>query len=219
MAMARQREPGLRMSTGRFACFGYGSLVNRATLPATVARAWPARLKGWRRHWQARDFGGAALRDVALLSVRRDDACELDGIVFVDANENLDALDRREARYKRVRLDRTQVEPATNAFGPGDLPETVYLYVGNPGASPAPKLLQSYLDVVLAGFHREFGEAGVARFLATTDGFDREIVEDRAKPIYARALKTEPHLLAGFDAALARAGVRYARPVAAGFSA
>lgn len=207
------------MRDGQFACFGYGSLVNRETLPATVARVWPARLKGWRRHWQARDFGGAALRDVALLSAHRDDACELDGIVFVDAIENLDALDRREARYERIRLVRGQLAPAANAFAPGELPDTVYLYVGNPGASPAPKLLQSYLDVVLAGYHREFGEAGVARFLDTTDGFDREIVEDRARPIYPRALKTAPHLLAGFDAALARAGVRYARPVAAGFSA
>lgn len=33
----------------------------------------------------------------------------------------------------------------------------------------------------------EFGEAGVARFFATTDGWDAPILDDRAKPQYPRA--------------------------------
>ena len=36
------------------AYFGYGSLVNRATLRTNVVGAGRARLKGWRREWQGR---------------------------------------------------------------------------------------------------------------------------------------------------------------------
>ena len=32
----------------------------------------------------------------------------------------------------------------------------------------------------------EFGEAGVARFFATTDGWDTPILDDRAAPLYPR---------------------------------
>ena len=43
------------------AYFGYGSLVNLNTLQTGYVCAHPARLKGWRRHWQSRgEFAQAA---------------------------------------------------------------------------------------------------------------------------------------------------------------
>jgi hypothetical protein len=44
----------------------------------------------------------------------------------------------------------------------------------------------SYIDVVVQGYLREFGEEGVARFFATTDGWDAPVADDRADPIYLR---------------------------------
>jgi hypothetical protein len=50
-----QAEPAPR--TGRdevVGYFGYGSLVNRATLRTEILAAIPARLNGWRRTWRPR---------------------------------------------------------------------------------------------------------------------------------------------------------------------
>ena len=47
-------------------------------------------------------------------------------------------------------------------------------------------VLLSYIDVVVQGYLREFGEAGVQRFFETTDGWDAPILNDRAAPIYSR---------------------------------
>ena len=44
----------------------------------------------------------------------------------------------------------------------------------------------SYLDVVVQGYLAEFGEAGVARFFETTDGWDAPVLNDRDAPIYRR---------------------------------
>ena len=47
-------------------------------------------------------------------------------------------------------------------------------------------LLLSYIDVVVQGYLREFGEAGVARFFQTTAGWSAPVLDDRARPIYPR---------------------------------
>jgi hypothetical protein len=50
---------------------------------------------------------------------------------------------------------------------------------------PAP-ILMSYLDVVVQGYLREFGQAGAEDFFATTDGWDIPVLDDRAAPRYPR---------------------------------
>ena len=47
-------------------------------------------------------------------------------------------------------------------------------------------MLLSYLDVVVQGYLREFGEQGVQRFFDTTDGWDAPVLNDRADPVYPR---------------------------------
>jgi hypothetical protein len=198
------------VASSLFACFGYGSLVNRQTLRSADIVCHPARLGGWRRHWQSR---GAAIEpadgdEIALLSVHSDDTCEIDGMLILDEVKNLIALDRREQRYRRVRIERAQL-----GFPAGkpdfDLPGDLFVYVGLPEPNPEKPafLLQSYLDAVLAGFLREHGETGLDRFFASTRGFARPMIADRNMPRYPRAVGLAPEMAAEFDRRLAEVGV------------
>lgn len=148
--------------------FGYGSLVNRQTHDHDVLR--PAQLRGWRRTWRH-----TAGHEVAYLTAIPDPSAEIDGLVARVLGGDWSALDAREAGYDRV--------PAE------DVAAQVYWIPHDKHAS-APELrpiLLSYLDVVVQGYLQEFGEAGVARFFATTSGWEAPIADDRAKPRYPRA--------------------------------
>ena len=48
-------------------------------------------------------------------------------------------------------------------------------------------ILLSYLDVVVQGYHQQFGKDGVAAFFDTTDGWDTPILNDREAPHYPRS--------------------------------
>ncbi len=170
--------------------FGYGSLVNRAThdYPA----AMPAQLHGWRRTWVRTD-----IRDVVFLSVRPDPDSVIDGLVAQVPGADWTALDLRESGYDRV--DATH---AVTVQAP-----TVAVY-----QVPAAKqrrdgehfMLLSYLDVVVQGFLREFGQAGVEGFFATTDGWDTPVQDDRGAPRYSRAQTLTPDERALVDRLLAQ---------------
>ena len=93
---------------GHFAYFGFGSLVNRKTLPDDIVEVIPARLKGWRRHWQPRPVEAKTaehLRSIALLSIHRDPSIDITGVIVIDKTSNLTALDQRERNYQKVNLD------------------------------------------------------------------------------------------------------------------
>ncbi|MFP1633306.1 gamma-glutamylcyclotransferase family protein [Zhengella sp. ZM62] len=171
------------MADDLVAWFGYGSLVNRTTIGWDIVEARPARLSGWRRHWRARpDMPGFA---AALLSVTPDPDAACDGLLVVDRVENLPALDRREGRYHRRLVDRAAMPAASS------LPEACPVYVYEamthlPAHRDPPRILRSYLDVVMQGFLREHGRAGLERFIAETSRFDIPIHEDRHDPVYPR---------------------------------
>jgi hypothetical protein len=132
-------------------------------------------------------------------------------VIVIDRIENLAGVDEREARYDRVRIDHSVIE-LVGGEGPGDdLPADLYLYVGRAQPEPAspPSLLQSYLDAVMAGYLREFGEEGVAHFLETTFGFERRVIRDRAAPRYSRSIRIDGALADRFDMLLAAVGVRF----------
>ena len=191
--------------------FGYGSLVNRQTLNTRYSRAIPVRLKGWRRHWQSRAAGFLHYsgKDIALLSVHESQSTHLSGMLILDQRENLGEIDIREKGYDRHRLDLEQLE-----FGADieevELPRDLFIYVGksDPGDQRKSKLLQSYLDTVMAGYLSEYGRAGVEHLLETTVGFDREIIADRENPIYTRAIRPDESLALQFDALLQAKGAR-----------
>ena len=176
--------------------FGYGSLVNRAT--HAYADAHPARIAGWRRAW--RHVEG---RKVAFLTAVPDPGSEIDGLVAHVPGGDWAALDMREHAYARVMAERV-----THALGGG--PE-IHIYHApedmHVAASEHRPVLLSYLDVVVQGYLREFGENGVERFFETTDGWDSPIRDDRADPLYPRHQVLTDGERALVDAHLARLGV------------
>jgi len=195
----------------RIAYFGYGSLVNRETLQTPHLALLPASLKGWRRHWQCREHHPdmQLSPEVALLSVHRDLSTCLSGMLIVDEVTSLPQLDLREAHYDRVPIEISDLEIADDRMQQ-DLPETLFVYVGRRSPERRPTLLlQSYLDAVLSGYLREYGEEGIHHFLTTTIGFERPIVLDRHKPRYSRAVKVDAALARRFDELLAAAGVQF----------
>lgn len=193
---------------GLVAYFGYGSLVNRATHRTEIVDAMPARLLGWRRSWCPPPTISAA--SMALLSVRRMAGAGCDGLLVIDRAGNLAAVDRREARYRRVTLDPSEIECR------GVLPDCeIYVYevaAEPPAVENPPAILRSYLDAVMQGFRVEHGETGLNRFVEETNGFHLHIHDDRAQPRYPRAVRIESHEAELFEAALARRAGRMRPP-------
>lgn len=186
------------------AYFGYGSLVCRATHRTDILAAVPARLKGWRRHWRPRpDMPGFP---AALLSVRQDESSICDGLLVFDRMENLAAVDAREARYRRIEIADGDLE----LLAPAPYRCLTYVYVAEDHLPPhpePPRILRSYLDAVLLGFLSEHGEEGLARFLTETEGFEVGIHDDRAEPIYPRAVSLDDAQRRRFDGVLSGRGL------------
>ena len=158
--------------------FGYGSLVNVATHDYRDPQ--PARLKGWRRAWVHTD-----LREVAFLSAVPSEGSEIDGLIAAVPGADWEALDAREYAYDR--LPSNGAVSHSIAAAPEISVYAVPQSAQAPGSDRHPVLL-SYLDVVVQGYEQVFGEAGVAAFFATTDGWEAPILNDRATPIYPRHL-------------------------------
>ncbi|WP_208353939.1 gamma-glutamylcyclotransferase family protein [Pseudaestuariivita rosea] len=150
--------------------FGYGSLVNGSThnYPETTA----TQVTGWRRAWRR-----AEGRPVSFLTVVPDPNTVIEGLVATVPGGNWTALDAREASY-------TRATAKTNCA------REVAIYTIEDGSHTAPcddhPILLSYVDVVVQGFLREFGEAGVDRFIETTSGWNGPILNDRPAPRYPR---------------------------------
>ncbi len=161
------------MTTPRF--FGYGSLVNCAT--HDYVSPAPATITGWRRVW--RHVEG---RKVAFLTVTPCETTEIDGLIAEVPDGDWAALDVREHNYDRV--------PAQRVSHDLRVVSDIHIYYAPPerhrSATTAHPILLSYIDVVVQGYLREFGEAGVARFFETTDGWDAPVLDDRNDPIYPR---------------------------------
>ena len=162
--------------------FGYGSLVNRQT--HAYGHAERATVRGWRRIWRH-----TALRPVAFLTAVPDPQSTIDGLIAPVPNGDWRALDAREHAYDRVVLKDSPDHPL-----PYDPQVAIYSIPRGKHGAPdmAHPVLLSYLDVVVQGYLHEFGEAGVARFFQTTDGWDAPMLDDRAHPHYPRHQSLPP---------------------------
>lgn len=184
------------MTIGNDPCFfGYGSLVNRAThIYPNAARA---QATGWARVWQA-----TSIRQIAYLSVIEAPEVVIDGLIAAVPGGDWAALDQREHAYARK-----PVGDVAHAL-PGAREIMIYQvepqHIAPKGSHP---ILLSYLDTVVQGFLREFGETGAARFFETTRGWGAGIQDDRAAPLYPRAQITSDRERALVDAALRDLGV------------
>lgn len=191
----------VEIKAGRvIAYFGYGSLVNKHTLRTKFLAIRRAEIRGWRRMWLPR---GSEVP--ALLSVRPEPGFLTQGVVVYDRAEHLPAVDEREAGYLRRVVDTADVAIAN---APGHAPLFVYEAerdAETAAAVDAP-ILQSYLDAVLQGFLLLYGEAGVRRFVAETEGFETQVIADRQAPLYPRSVlldEAQAHL---FDALVSARG-------------
>jgi hypothetical protein len=176
--------------TGAPYFFGYGSLVNRAT--HDYPRASKARVRGWARVWR-----GTSLRQVAYLSATEAPGVEIEGLIAAVPGGDWAALDARERAYARHPV----------AMVKHDHPETlaIMIYKVEPhhvSTASAHPILLSYLDTVVQGYMREFGEPGALRFFETTRGWEAGILDDRSAPRYPRAQITTDRERALVDAAL-----------------
>ncbi|MGR3805339.1 gamma-glutamylcyclotransferase family protein [Marinibacterium profundimaris] len=156
--------------------FGYGSLVNLAT--HDFSDAHPASIRGWRRAWRY-----TPLREVAFLTAVPDPDAEIEGMIAHVPGDDWAALDEREWAYGRHRVT-DQVRHSVTR------PLSIAIYAVAEEDQHVPDvphpILMSYLDVVVQGYLRVFGEAGAHRFFETTEGWDSPILNDRAKPHYPR---------------------------------
>lgn len=181
--------------------FGYGSLVNRDT--HRFEGAHPARLSGWRRIWRH-----TKLREVAYLTVVPDATAEIDGLIAGVPEGDWAALDLREGAYDRVEAAHqvTHKLPHAPQIVVYAIPEGKH---GKPSTSGP--VLQSYIDVVVQGYLREFGEEGAVRFFDSTEGWDAPVLADRNDPVYPRHCRLSAQERRFVDDHLERLGVTFLR--------
>lgn len=188
--------------------FGFGSLVNKHTLRTAFSGMVPARLKGYRRHWQART--DTLAEKVALLSIHENPASEILGMVVIDHKANLPTVDEREEGYTRTAISHAQLDILGDVKSDRqniEMPQELYVYIANEvlDVPDTGALLQSYLDAVMQGFRNEFGDDGARHFIDTTDGFKRDIIRDRNDPIYPRSVVLSNEEIELYDRLVAEA--------------
>lgn len=185
------------MTTPHF--FGYGSLVNIQT--HDYPNPHKAQLQGWRRMWRH-----TTLRDLAILTVVPDADSRIDGLIAQVPENDWSALDQREINYTR-----SPVSPgALTHSHPDPIEVQVYETRTDRDAPTGIRhpILMSYLDIVVQGYFREFGDQGVVDFFASTSGWEAPVRNDRAAPEYPRFRTQTPQELALTDHHLAALGVK-----------
>lgn len=160
--------------------FGFGSLVNEQTLPEGTQ--WQrATLKGWRRSWRHPIEGE---QHWAAMDVLPDANSSIDGLLVVGGGEIDEYLLQRESGYQAQELEHGHFELAQPLMAHA----APCLWTSK---SPRHQhegfwLMQSYVDVVMTGYLRHFGEDGLERFVASTDNWHLPAFDDRNDPRYPR---------------------------------
>lgn len=187
------------MSAQSINYFGYGSLVNRHTRP-DGEEAINVTLKGWRRVWNHRVTNVDARHACTSLSIERAEA-QIKGVLVRIPQAKLADLDEREFGYERLTLS------ASNFALPEGLDvDEIQVYRSlEPNrhlADSEHPVTQSYVDCVMAGYQARFGDEGLLELLASTRGWDRPTMNDRAEPTYPRSVKLPENLHHYFDSLL-----------------
>jgi len=165
--------------------FGYGSLLNRATLPPG-ARLEEATITGWVRQWRNRC--ATATGPVCGLTLAPRARSVVEGAVMHFAPEHHNALMAREADYAQMSECEAQLAAGESVIVTvfSSRPEL------NDWACDALPICLSYVDVVLQGFLQVYGAAGVEHVLDTTEGWHLPLINDRSLPRYPRPVALAP---------------------------
>jgi len=180
--------------------FGYGSLVNERTRRTKKQRLY-VELDGWRRNWGHRVVAQGI--EISSLTISPSDQDSIQGVITAETVCTLAEIDKRETHYKREEVE-DDVILLSKAPARLSLNNKIYIYVSK-NLDPDERfherrpILQSYLDCILDGYYRHFGPEGAARFIATTDGWERPIKNDRSNPLYPRALQYSQKTIKLFD--------------------
>jgi len=184
---------------------GYGSLINTKsrirTGNDTIGNAIPVNIKsnaGLKRVWNFQKPDVAHLTVLGLQHASNStvethvgdniyihgNGEEINGVMY-PIYDNIDAFDKREEGYYRLKLARTQVE----ALSWQKLPEyncEIYVYI-IPKENQLQRatfelpILQSYIDIVINGC-LEYGEEFARKFIQTTYGWNNYWLNDRSIP-------------------------------------
>lgn len=188
-----------------FTCFGYGSLVNRHTLPADSVSV-RVRVSGWRRAWRLSADTERGRR--CTLTVIPDADCAILGTVVAQPATRADALRQREAFYAKADVPAAAIEWIDDR--PPGWPDP-FIHVGEPAFARAGDhdypILLSYVETVLAGFLNTFGDDGPGHFIETTADWHVPVLNDRSNPIYPRAIALTAQERGLVDRLLTQAGV------------
>lgn len=174
----KQQERTQKVSGFRW-FFGFGSLVNDGTLPPGTT--WKtATLRGMRRTW---GHGIPSDPPWFALNVQDDPTSEIDGLLIQETPTLAPILAQRESGYSARILS---PEALSESLPPGD---SAWVWTSDSPALHGSDgcLLQSYVDCVFAGFLSHFGQEGIHRFVASTEGWQHPIIADRGAPRYPRA--------------------------------
>jgi glutathione-specific gamma-glutamylcyclotransferase len=183
--------------------FAYGSLVNSRARPSGVH--WePGILSGWVRQWM--HCVETPQGKVCALTVSPYARVEIAGAVLFQSAHGLAELDERESGYRRVRVPVRLERP-----GPITAEIDCFTYIGDSthhkhGSDEYP-IWRSYLDCVLAGYFEVGGREAMENFIASTQGWDAPILDDRRMPLYPRAVALTSDLERGIDDTLAEHGL------------
>ena len=120
---------------------------------------------------------------VLLSAVPADPSAKIQGLIAAVPNADWTALATRETGYQRVFSDGKVSHEGDAAIDIAHyaVPKIDWRNGGNQ------TIRLSYLDVVVQGYHQQFGTDGVAAFFDTTDGWDTPILNDREAPHYPRS--------------------------------
>ena len=172
--------------------FGYGSLVNEDTLRTKYIASIPATLLNWQRMWDIPIGKNFDDLDISLLTSRPVEKSITTGVIVFDRASNLPQVDERETNYDRHKLN---LDGLNSPVDLSNIPCDFYVYEAqkNPALpDPRPPILQSYLDAVLQGFLRIYGNKGVEDFVNDTANFHTPILQDRDTPKYPRSVQLKP---------------------------
>jgi glutathione-specific gamma-glutamylcyclotransferase len=187
------------------AYFGYGSLVNELTWTRKYEMI-TAEIHNWIREWK--HCVDTPWGRVCALTVSREAKSAVQGAFILCDLAELKEVDEREIGYERVELSRDDVvSPALT------LPDRLFVYRSTPPAFRSGDamypLWMSYIEVVLVGYWRVFGETGIDHFINSTRGWDTPILDDRAQPLYPRFVQLQADDRNFIEQKLRSAGLRF----------
>jgi hypothetical protein len=134
------------------------------------------------------DFPDPLFRMTALGVVEKAGAVTNGVIVAIPGGEELEKFDQREDGYTRKAL--AELKTSVRVLNGKEVPPgPIWVYVPEDPRTPGADcpIVQTYVDVVLAGSILQFGEGFAEKLVETTKFWEYDWVDDRHRPTYARA--------------------------------